>query len=397
MTPCVVVKKGRAKPFFLQHPWVFSGAVERLEGDPAQGAVVRVTDCRGQFIALGFFNPSSQIRVRLFHWREEQAITPEFWKARVERALRLRTDTLRLPETANAFRLIYSEADGLPGLIVDRYGDYLVVQWLTAGMAAQREPVLDALEASLHPRGILERPDDEMMDMEGVALPRGTARGVAPDGPVEVQCDGLRFLADLLHGQKTGAFLDQRENRAAVARYARGRAVLDVFTYTGGFALAAARGGAVSALGVDRSAPALEIARRNAELNGATNVTFETGQAAPTLRALREAGRRFGMVILDPPKFAHSRQGLDRALRAYREINLLGLQLLDPEGILVTCSCSGLVAADAFLGVVNEAAVETDRRVQLLERRGAAADHPVSTAFPEGDYLKCLIARVTEA
>lgn len=394
--PTLYLKPRRAKPFFLHHPWVFSGAVGRVEGTPQKGGLVRVVDSAGVFIGRGMFNADSQIIVRLVSWDEAEAVDAAFWRGKIEAAVRLRQEVLHLPDSTNAYRLVYSESDGLPGLIVDRYGEALVVQFLTAGMAAQQELVLDTLVELLHPRAIIDRSDEDTMDKEAIPFTHGLRRGEAPAGPVEVQSDGLRFLVDLGAGQKTGLFLDQRENRLAAARHVKGRRVLDGFCYTGAFGLTALKlGGAASVLALDRSGPALELARRNAALNGLEAVTFENANVSEKLRVLKRAGERFGAVILDPPKFARSRPGVERALRAYRDINLLAMQLLEPDGILVTCSCSGHVSAEEFLLTLNDSAVEAHTTCQVLERRGQSADHPVISSCPETGYLKCLVCRVT--
>jgi len=393
--PRVILRRGRAKPFFLHPPWVFSGAIERVEGQPPKGSVVPVHDAGGRFIARGFYNPDSQIAVRLFLWDEGPISEEALWRERLEAAVRLRHDLLRLPERTNAYRVVYSESDGIPGLIADRYGDVLVVQCLTAGAALRREWFCNALREMLSPRCVVERSDPESAQKEGIPPGRGVLAGEEPDGPVEVSSDGLTFLVDVIRGQKTGFFLDQRDNRLAAARYVSGRSVLDAFCYTGAFGVAAARlGGAQEVLAVDRSEPALDLARRNFERNGVERYETRAAQMATELRRLKKSGRRFGVAVLDPPRFARSRAGVDRALRAYRDINLLAMQLLEPDGVLVTCSCSGYVSPEDFLHTLNSAAVEAGVAFQVLERRSQAPDHPVMASCPETGYLKCFIGRV---
>jgi len=409
--PVVYLHPRRAKPLFLRHPWVFSGAAARVEGSPAKGDVVAVADANGKFIARGIYNAASQILVRLLTWDPDEAVDEAFWRRRLEAAVRLRHGVLKLPESANAYRVVFSESDGLPGLIVDRYADFLVVQFLAAGMAAQQERLLDLLMEMLAPRGIYDRSDDESAEKEGIPASRGVRRGVAPEGPVEVSIRpfdvaqgghehgrtgrGMKFLVDIAGGQKTGFFLDQSENRVAAAKCLKDRSVLDAFSYTGAFGIAAAVLGASGpVLAVDSSAPALELAKANFQLNGVTRFETRAARVAEELRELKKSGRKFGAVILDPPKFARSRPGVLRALRAYRDLNLLALQLLEDDGILVTCSCSGHVSADEFLLMLNDAAVEAGASVQTLERRGQAADHPVITSCAEAAYLKCFICRV---
>ena len=396
--PTLFIKPRRAKPFFMRHPWVFSGAVGRIEGTPAKGDVIAVADAEGRFIGRGLFNPDSQIIVRLVSWKPEEAVDDALWRARIDAAIRLRRDVLRLPDSTNAYRLIFSESDGLPGLIVDRYADWLVAQFLTAGMAKRADAILDLLMERAAPKGIYCRADEEAGEKESMELRRGIARGQAPEGPVEIASDGLKFLVDLAGGQKTGFFLDQRENRLAAARWVKGRTVLDAFCYTGAFAIAASRlGGAARVTAVDRSEAALALARKNLDLNGVMNVEVRPGQVADELRELRKAGRRFGAVILDPPKFARGGQGVERALRAYRDINLLAMHLLEEDGILVTCSCSGHVGEGDFLMMLNEAASEAGVSAQILERRSQSADHPVIVSCPETLYLKCFILRINRA
>jgi 23S rRNA (cytosine1962-C5)-methyltransferase len=392
----VVLRPRRAKPFFMRHPWLFSGAVQRVEGDPANGDVVEVLDADGRFVGRGFYSAASQIAARLFCWEREVPIDDAFWRARLDAAIRLRTELLRLPDHTDAFRWVYSDSDRLPGLIVDRYGDYLVCQFQSAGMSQRRDGILEHLSETLKPKGIYDRGDEETLAKEGIAPLHGMLRGEPAEGPVEVNADGLRFLVDLAAGQKTGFYLDQRENRLAAARYLRGRTVLDAFCYTGAFGIAALRiGGAAAVTALDSSASALQLARQNFELNGATDVEVIEGAVSTQLRRLKDDGRRFGAVILDPPKFARSRAGVPRALRAYRDANLIAMQLLEEDGVLVTCSCSGHVGPREFLLMLNDAATEAGVGVAVLEQRGQAADHPVIASCPETGYLKCFICRVT--
>lgn len=391
----VVLKPRRAKPFFLRHPWVFSGAVGRVVGAPTKGDIVRVTDADGRFVGWGLYNAESQIVARLFSWEEEAPDEETLWRERIQRAVRLRREVLRLDEATDACRLVYSDSDGLPGLIVDRYAEALAVQFLTAGMALRRGKILDLLQEILSPVGIFESGDEEAEAKEGIPSARGVARGRVPEGPVEVHADGMRFLVELRAGQKTGFYLDQRENRLTAARYMKGRTVLDAFCYTGAFGIAACRlGRAAGVVALDGSQPALDLARRNFDLNGIAPSETVCGQVSVELRKLKSAGRRFGAVILDPPKFARTRDGMARAMRAYRDANLMAMQLLEPEGVLVTCSCSGHVSPDDFLMMLNDAANEAGVLLQVLERRGQSADHPVIASCPETAYLKCFIGRV---
>ena len=394
-TATVVLKPKRARPFFGRHPWVLDSAVAKVEGQPADGDVVDLATHDGHFVARGLWNSQSRMRVRLYAFDASTKLDAELWHARLASALALRK-TLGLDERAGATRLVNSEGDDLSGLIVDRYGEYLAVQVTALAMAVRLDTLCDALESLVAPRGILLRGAERgLAKLEGLSLVDRVVRGTAPAGAIFVHEHGLKFGVDLAEGQKTGFYLDQRDNRQAAARYARGRRVLDMFCYSGGFAVACAvSGGARSVLAVDTSAKAAALARANAELNGAANVTVEAVDAFEKLDALTAAGERFGMVILDPPKFARSRSTVDDALRAYHRINRVAVGLLEPGGILVTCSCSGSVSRDDFLQMLSGVAQRSARPIQLLECRGAAADHPVSASCLEGEYLTCVIARV---
>jgi 23S rRNA (cytosine1962-C5)-methyltransferase len=393
-TATVLLKPKRARPFFGRHPWVLDSAVLRVEGSPADGAVVDLATHDGTFVARGLWNAASRLRVRLYAFDPAVRLDDALWRARLEAAVGLRR-TLGLDDRAGAARLVNSEGDDLSGLIVDRYGDFLAVQVTALAMAQRLETIADQLVDIVGPRGILLRGAERgLSKLEGLQLPDRVIRGAAPSGPIFVAEHGLKFGVDLTAGQKTGYYLDQRDNRHAAARYARGRRVLDMFCYSGGFAVAAAVvGGARSVLAVDSSAKAATLAKANADLNGAANVTVETADAFEKLDALRAAGERFGMVVLDPPKFARSRAALDDALRAYHRINRVALDMLDPGGILVTCSCSGSVSREDFLQMLGGVAQRARRPLQILECRGAAPDHPVSASCLEGEYLKCVIAR----
>jgi 23S rRNA (cytosine1962-C5)-methyltransferase len=393
-TATVLLKPKRARPFFGRHPWVLDSAVQRVDGSPADGAVVDLATHDGTFVARGLWNAASRLRVRLYAFDPAVKLDDALWRARLEAAVGLRR-TLGLDDRTGAARLVNSEGDDLSGLIVDRYGDFLAVQVTALAMAQRLETIADQLMDIVGPRGILLRGAERgLSKLEGLQLPDRVIRGAAPSGPIFVAEHGLKFGVDLTEGQKTGYYLDQRDNRHAAARYARGRRVLDMFCYSGGFAVAAAvAGGARSVLAVDSSAKAAALAKANADLNGAANVTVETADAFERLDALRAAGERFGMVVLDPPKFARSRAALDDALRAYHRINRVALDMLEPGGILVTCSCSGSVSREDFLQMLGGVAQRARRPLQILECRGAAPDHPVSASCLEGEYLKCVIAR----
>ena len=394
-TATVVLKPKRARPFFGRHPWVLDSAVAKVEGGPADGDVVDLATHDGHFVGRGLWNSQSRIRVRLYAFDAATKLDDAFWIGRLTSAIALRRH-LGLDDPAGAARLVNSEGDDLSGLIVDRYGDYLAVQVTALAIATRLETICDALAAALAPKGILLRGAERgLAKLEGLAMPDRVIRGTAPAGPIFVHEHGLKFGVDLAEGQKTGYYLDQRDNRQAAARHARGRRVLDMFCYSGGFAVAcAASGGARSVLAVDASDKAAALARANADLNGAANVAVEAMDAFEKLDSLAAAGERLGMIVLDPPKFARSRATVDDALRAYHRINRVAVGLLEPGGILVTCSCSGSVTRDDFHQMLSGVAQRSGRSIQILESRGAAADHPVNASCLEGEYLTCVIARV---
>lgn len=388
------LKPNKLATFLARHPWVLAKSLEAQSDGLVDGQVVDVTAANGRFVARGVYNSGSHIRVRLYTWNENETLDDAFWLRRLEAAIRLRRD-LRYDDPAGAARLVFSEADGLSGLIVDRYADWLVVQVTSLAIDRRLESLVAMLVELLQPRGVFVRTDAKIAVAEGMTPRDGLLWGEAPAGPVAIRENGLVFSADLLGGQKTGMYLDQRENRRIAAGYCRDRRVLDVCCYVGGFSLAAAKlGGAHSVLAIDASDKAVEQARANAAANGVDNVTFETGECFETLERLRDAGERFGAIVLDPPRFAGSRHGVDQALRAYFRLNRLAVETLEPGGYLITCSCSGRVTRDDFLHVLAGVSQKTGRDLQVLEGRGPAPDHPVRLSCPETDYLKCYICRV---
>ena len=393
--PTVHLKRGRAKPFFFGHPWVFSGSVAAVEGEPGNGDIVNVVDHNHQFIAKGYYNRHSQIRVRLLTWRRDEPLDAGFFERRVRLAVELRETILRLPEQTEAYRLVHSEGDGLPGLIVDRYGNWLVLQALSLGLALRKQLVVEALQACCPGLSVYERSDSDVYDKEGIDPRVGVLVGEEPPDLLPVTVHGVPLYADLRHGQKTGLFLDQRENYLATVRYTPGRRVLDCFCYAAAFSLfARLKGGAAAITAIDESSDALALAQRNAELNGVADLELVRGNVFGELRRLRAEERTFDLVILDPPKFARSHADVEKALRGYKDINLIAMQLLEPGGILVTCSCSQHVDPPTFDAMLNAAAIDVAREVQILETRTQARDHPVAVACPETRYLKCRICRV---
>lgn len=391
----VCLKPRKVRPFFGRHPWVLDSAIARVEGKPADGDAVDLISDKGRFIARGLYNSSSRIRVRLYTWSAAEALDSEFLKRRLTSAVGLR-QTLGYTDPRGGSRLVFSEADGLSGLIIDRYGEYLAIQFNALAMAQRQREIVPLLVDLVHPRGIVARNERGTTQLEGLHAPEGLIWGHMPDGPVFVEEHGLRYGVDLSEGHKTGFYLDQRENRRVAAGYCRGRRVLDMFCYTGGFGLAAIKlGGAKEVLGVDSSQKAISMAAANAQLNGVSKMHFQVGDGFQTLDVLKESGQRFGAVVLDPPKFARARGAVSEALMAYHRINRTAVEMLEPGGILVTCSCSGHISREDFLHMLAGVAQRSGREIQILEQRGAAPDHPVSATCLESEYLKCFICRVT--
>jgi len=395
MNGTVVLKRKRTRPVQQRHPWVFSGAIERIEGEVADGDVVEVRDVGGNWLARGTLNRRSQIVVRLLTWQQDEPVDSAFWRCRLERAISARQSLASDPDTT-AYRLVHAESDYLPGLVVDRYGEWVIVQFLTLGVERHRDEIVAALVGLLAPRGVYERSDVDVRAKEGLPERVDPLWGEEPPELVEVLENGHRFLVDVRQGHKTGFYLDQRENRARLPAYSDGGDVLDVFAYTGGFAVYAAGGRASSVTLVESSAPVLDLARRNLALNGSPPDSVECveGDVFSVLRGYRAQDRRFDVVVVDPPKFAHSEREVKRAARAYKDVNLLAFRLLRPGGTLFTCSCSGSVSADLFQKIVFGAAVDAEQEAQIVGYLAQGADHPVALTFPQGAYLKGLICRV---
>lgn len=386
----VTIRPRRARPFFARHPWVFVTSIERVDGNPGPGDEVDVFSHEGAFIGRGLYNPQSAIRVRLYRW-DEGPLDEPFWRELLARAVRLRHDVLRLGGPAAAYRLVSSEGDGCSGLTVDRYDRWLVAQFSSLALFDRRALLGRLLAEQTGVDGILLRIDRSIAEAEGLDTAADLLQGAPPAGPVEIEEHGIRYLVDLQAGQKTAFYLDQRENRRAAARLCEGRRVLDLFCYHGGFALNALRhGGAAHVLGIDSSNPAIDAARRNAVHNQVGNVRFEAADVMPTLDALRARSERFDVVICDPPKFARHARDVDDALKGYLRLNRAAVDVLAPGGLLVTCSCSGLIGRDQFNAVLGQVAERSGRPIQILEQRGQAPDHPVSASCLETEYLKCL-------
>ncbi len=391
----LALKPGRQYPFLARHPWVHIGSLADEGASLQPGQLVDVLAADGAWIAQGLVNPNSRLRVRLYAWNREQSFTETWLCDQIDRAIaRRRLQVGQVLDPQSAERLVFSESDGLSGLVVDRYADYLSVQITAGGLNRYRQTILDHLQTILSPRGICLRIDEKTSSHEGLEQTDDWVVGSPPDGSVLFRQNGLLLSVDLLEGQKTGTYLDQRSNHAAAATYLHGRRVLDVCCYAGGFGLVAAAAGAAEVVGLDGSAKALQQAAENAARNGLTSLEFVRGDCFDYLSSAVAAGEKFDAVILDPPRFAGSRHQIESAMRAYQRLNNAAVDLLPPGGILVTCSCSGRVSRSDFLNLLAAVARRCGRNITILESRGAAADHPISVSCPETDYLKCMICEV---
>jgi 23S rRNA (cytosine1962-C5)-methyltransferase len=391
--PAITLKEGRERSLQRRHPWIFSGAVECIDGAPASGDTLPVRDTEGSFLAWAAYNADSQITARVWSWTESDVIDKDFFRRRISDALAARR-TLGIERDSNGVRLIHGESDGLPGLIVDKYGDVLVMQLGSSGPEHWRETFADILQEICSPVCIYERSDSDGRELEGLSKRCGIVRGTLPE-KVEVRENGLRFAVDIATGQKTGYYLDQRDNRALTGTLAADRDVLNCFCYTGGFSIYALRGGAKSVLSIDSSQEALQLAQANVELNGldSSRAEWQCADVFEALRKLRDQNRKFDLIVLDPPKFAPTAAFAEKASRAYKDINLLGFKLLRPGGLLFTYSCSGGISDDLFQKIIAGAALDAGVDAQIVKKLHAAADHPVLLSFPEGAYLKGLLLR----
>ena len=384
-----VLRKTRESRIRSGHPWVFASDIERVEGSFEPGDVVDVVSSHNTYLGRAFYNPKSQISLRMLTTHDEP-VDEAFFRRRVQEAW----DYRKLFCDPASCRLIFSESDFLPGLIVDKFGDYLVVQSLCLGIEKWKQSIVRDLAEIVHPKGVWERSDVPVRRLEGLEQTTGLLYGEVPDS-IDMVENGLRFVVDVKNGQKTGFFLDQKENRAAIAPLCKGARVLDCFCHNGSFSLHAAKYGARSVLGVDISEEALEVARLNAENNGLSDVvTFEAHNCFDHLRELTDAREQFDVVILDPPAFTKTRAAVESALRGYKEINLRGMKLVRKGGFLVTCSCSQHVSPEQFRDMINQAARDSKTKLRLVENRTQGHDHPILPASPETQYLKCMILQV---
>ena len=392
--PTITLKPGREKSLLRRHPWIFSGAIARLDGNPASGETVDLLSADGQFLARAACSPSSQIRARVWTFDPSETVDTDFFRRRIKAAIASR-DTWHVTNDTNAFRLIHAESDGLPGLIVDRYAHVLVLQSLTTGTEYWKETIADLLLELTGLVAIFERSDADVRALEGLPPQVGPLRGTISQFPLTIIENDLIFHVNLETGHKTGFYLDQRLNRLRVRGLAKGRAVLDCFCYTGGFTVNALAGGAKSVLSVDSSADALTLCRENVAINNlpADQHTMLEGDVFQLLRKFRDEARSFDMIILDPPKFAPTAAQAEKAARGYKDINLLAFKLLRSGGILVTFSCSGGIDAGLFQKIIASAALDAAVVAQIVEYLSQAPDHPVALNFPEGAYLKGLVCR----
>ncbi len=390
----VFLKKGRKKSVLMRHPWIFSGAIDRVDRSVNPGDIVDVYDYTGRFLAKGYINPKSQITIRILTWnQDDDPSSDEFLANRLKNAIDMRMNYFDQSVT-NAFRLVNSEADFLPGLIVDKYNDTIVIQVLTLGMEMLRDKIIKILIDMLSPKCIYERSDTQIRKKEGLSPKKALIYGDVEDR-VEILENGFRFLVDVQNGQKTGFYLDQRDNRKEILNFCKGKKVLNCFAYTGAFSVYALKGGAEQVVNVEFSPSAIELGKEIMKLNFLDERSeFVGGDAFEVLRKMKKRKEMFDLIILDPPKFAHTQGSIENALRGYKDINLQAMKILNPGGILFTFSCSGAVSIEMFSKTVTWAAMDAKRDVHVIKRLGQPIDHPHLTSFLESEYLKGLVCRV---
>ena len=395
----VTLKPRRAMPFFSRHPWVFESAIDRVDGalqhELIVGTAVKLYSSEGEFIAHGLWNESSKIRIRLYSWDENVSLTANFWKQSVVTAIQNRNRTFPLKDPGVGARLIFSEADFLSGLTVDLYDGYVLAQFTSNALYQYRTDLIEALQNELQPKGIWLRTEKGMREAEGLTAEDGLICGTEPPRPLFITENDIQYGVDVQQGQKTGCYLDQRENRRIAAKYMTGK-MLDAFCFSGGFGITALKANAVeSVLAIDSSESALTLAAANAELNGvAKRMQFKKSDVKRALATLESDGQTFDSIVIDPPRMARSRGGLNRAIKGYSRLNQQAIRVLKPNGILVTCSCSGLVSRQEFQDMLQEASRAERRPIQVLEQLGQPADHPVNVCCPETEYLKVFVCRV---
>lgn len=390
----IILNKGKDKAAWQLHPWVFSGAISAALGKPQNGDIVSVYNIEDEFIAYGIYNGNSRVAVRLLEWDPSQEINEQWWRNRVSKSVNNRLSLLH--DTNNTVRLIFAEADFLPGLIADKYADFISVQVHSAGIEKVKDIIVDQLVQLLQPKGIYERSDLKSREYEGLPDTNGILYGAVPPEFVDVIENGIHYQVNIVEGQKSGFYCDQRENRAITARYAKNKTVLDCFSYSGGFTLNAFREGAKSITSVDSSGLAIETLKNNIRLNGfdSSKHTAVQSDVNKYLRELGEQGEKFDVIVLDPPKYAPTRSALEKASRAYKDLNRRGLMLLNSGGLLATFSCSGAMDIDTFKQVIAWAALDAGKEIQFIYQYCQPEDHPVRASFPESEYLKGLLVRV---
>ncbi|WP_313260176.1 class I SAM-dependent rRNA methyltransferase [Sphingobacterium sp.] len=390
----IILNKGKDKAAWQLHPWVFSGAISAALGKPQNGDIVSVYNIEDEFIAYGIYNGNSRVAVRLLEWDPSQEITEQWWRNRVSKAVNNRLSLLH--DSNNTVRLIFAEADFLPGLIADKYADFISIQVHSAGIEKVKDIIVDQLVQLLQPKGIYERSDLKSREYEGLPDTNGLLFGTVPPEFVDVIENGIHYQVNIVEGQKSGFYCDQRENRAITASYAKDKKMLDCFSYSGGFTLNAFREGASSITSVDSSGLAIETLKNNIKLNGfdSSKHTAVQSDVNKYLRELGEQGEKFDVIVLDPPKYAPTRSALEKASRAYKDLNRRGLMLLNSGGLLATFSCSGAMDIDTFKQVIAWAALDAGKEIQFIYQYCQPEDHPVRASFPESEYLKGLLVRV---
>ncbi len=396
MMKSILLKAGRERPLLRRHPWIFANSIKEIRGEPEFGDTVEVLTHQGDWLAYAAFSPHSQIRARIWTWDPNEKVDPDIIVQRLERAITSREHYFK-EQQVNAYREVYAESDGLPGLIVDRYGDIRVVQFLFAGVERWRESIIEILSARGDCRGIFERSDVDVRSLEGLPAREGLLWGQQPEGLIAIVEHGTQFYVDILQGHKTGFYLDQRENRKVLCEMVPdGTSILDCFCYTGGFTLSALKANAAKVYAVDSSTSALELLRKNVSLNGfdMKRLEIKEGDVFAELRNLRDRDEKYDVIILDPPKFASTPSQVHRASRGYKDINILAFKLLQPGGLLFTFSCSGGVGVELFQKIIADAALDAGREATIIRWMTQPSDHPVLLSFPEARYLKGFVCQV---
>ncbi|MBF0100902.1 MAG: class I SAM-dependent methyltransferase [Desulfobacterales bacterium] len=397
MNASIILKNQREKSVMRRHPWIFSGAVSTVKGNPKQGETVDVFNAQGVLLGRGAYSPHSQIMVRMWSFDPDEIISTDFFHSRLKRAIQARRDRQFISiDTNTACRLVYSESDGLPGIIIDKYADFFICQFLSSGAEHWKSTIVRELNECISCKGIFERSDVKVREKEGLLPIKGLLSGTIPPDVLEIHEGNDYFWVNTKDGQKTGFYLDQRNNRQVLKQYVNGAEVLNCFGYTGGFTISALHAGAAHVTHIETSAAAIELAKQNVILNGFSTacVDYVEANVFSILRHFREIKRAFDVIVLDPPKFAESMSQVERASRGYKDINLLAFQLLKPNGILVTFSCSAMLKRELFEKIVADAAIDAGRDAQIDRWLTQSEDHPCALNFPESSYLKGLVCRV---